>query len=82
MGGHAILDELDGHTLLGVPRFGLSRSSAANKRLFDLTLSVVVLSALAPLLAVIALVLRLDSSGPILFTQWRIGEQGIPFACA
>jgi exopolysaccharide biosynthesis polyprenyl glycosylphosphotransferase len=34
-----------------------------------------------PLLALIALAIRLDSPGPIIYTQTRIGKNGKPFAC-
>lgn len=44
------------------------------KRLFDLGVSVTAIVLLAPLLAMIALVIRLDSPGPILFRQARMGR--------
>ena len=34
---------------------------------------------LAPLLAVIAIAIKLDSRGPVLFTQQRVGLRGRPF---
>lgn len=43
------------------------------KRLFDLAVSGVAVLALSPLLALIALLVKLDSPGPILFKQVRIG---------
>jgi exopolysaccharide biosynthesis polyprenyl glycosylphosphotransferase len=46
------------------------------KRLFDLILGVVLLILLSPLLALIALLIRLDSEGPVIFKQQRIGENG------
>jgi lipopolysaccharide/colanic/teichoic acid biosynthesis glycosyltransferase len=49
------------------------------KRLFDLLLSGVALVALAPLLLVIALWIKLDSPGPVFFRQRRVGRQGVPF---
>ncbi|MDZ5650096.1 exopolysaccharide biosynthesis polyprenyl glycosylphosphotransferase [Nitrospirillum sp. BR 11828] len=49
------------------------------KRLLDLVLSLSLLLACLPLLAVIALLIRLDSRGPILFRQQRIGLAGQPF---
>ena len=56
-----------------------SRSTAFLKRSFDVTLSVAGLLALAPLLALIAVLIRLDSPGPALFRQRRAGERGVPF---
>ena len=37
--------------------------------------------AVAPLLAILALLIRLDSRGPILYRATRIGEGGRPFVC-
>ena len=49
------------------------------KRVLDLTVSVLALLALAPLLALIALAVRLTSRGPTLFRQSRLGLLGRPF---
>ena len=46
---------------------------AFNKRLQDLVLGLAALVALAPLMALIALAIRLDSPGPLLFRQRRHG---------
>ena len=52
------------------------------KRIFDISISsfviVFILSWLIPLFGII---IKLQSSGPILFTQSRNGENGIPFKC-
>lgn len=65
----------------GLPMINL-RDPALNdvqrliKRLFDLALSSVLISlALVPM-AIITLLIRLDSGGPILFRQQRVGENG------
>ena len=49
------------------------------KRLFDLTLSIIVLIVLVPLLFVIAFLIRLQLGSPILFRQQRPGLHGKPF---
>jgi len=75
--GSAIeVDDVQGLTLLGLRRFGLSRSSAALKRAFDAIGAALGLVVLAPLWAVIALVIRLDSPGPIIYRQSRVGREG------
>ncbi len=48
-------------------------------RWFDLAAATLGWVSLAPLLALIALIIRLDSPGPALFRQVRIGRQGRPF---
>ena len=49
------------------------------KRAFDLLVSALALVLLAPLLLAIALAIRLDSRGPALFRQQRVGRHGVPF---
>jgi len=49
------------------------------KRVFDLVFSALVLSALAPVLFMIALWVALDSPGPVLFRQIRVGQHGREF---
>jgi lipopolysaccharide/colanic/teichoic acid biosynthesis glycosyltransferase len=51
----------------------------STKRLIDLVCCGVALAGLAPILGVIALLIRLDSAGPILFRQERVGEGGRRF---
>jgi lipopolysaccharide/colanic/teichoic acid biosynthesis glycosyltransferase len=49
------------------------------KRLFDLVGATLALLLLAPLLALLALAVKLDSPGPALFRQERVGRHGKPF---
>jgi lipopolysaccharide/colanic/teichoic acid biosynthesis glycosyltransferase len=49
------------------------------KRLFDLVLAALALAVLAPVLAVVALVIKLDTPGPVFFRQQRVGRAGRPF---
>ena len=49
------------------------------KRLTDLVLSILLLLLLAPLLVFVALIIGLDSPGPAVFRQWRVGLYGKPF---
>lgn len=49
------------------------------KRLFDVTVALVGLVLLAPLFALIALTIKLDSAGPVFFRQPRVGRRGQPF---
>lgn len=49
------------------------------KRVFDATISGLALLLLSPLLALIAIAIKLDTPGPILFRQRRIGRYGEPF---
>ena len=60
------------------PRFSLLQR--AEKRAFDLLVSGSALIALGPFLALIALLIRLDSPGPALFRQTRYGFNFEPFS--
>ncbi|WP_439611705.1 sugar transferase [Reyranella sp.] len=56
-----------------------SRQYLVVRRAIELALTVVFLPLLLPILAVVALVVRFDSPGPVLFVQTRIGRRGQPF---
>jgi exopolysaccharide biosynthesis polyprenyl glycosylphosphotransferase len=79
VGGSVVFDDIGGLVLMGVPRFGLSRSSKALKRVFDLTGASLGIVLAAPLAALFALAIKLDSHGPVLFRQTRVGRDGKPF---
>jgi len=49
------------------------------KRVFDIAASALGLALLAPLLLAVALWVRLDSPGPVLFRQTRVGRHGVLF---
>jgi lipopolysaccharide/colanic/teichoic acid biosynthesis glycosyltransferase len=49
------------------------------KRGFDLAVAGVLTALTAPLMALIALAIRLDSPGPAIYRQERVGENGRPF---
>jgi lipopolysaccharide/colanic/teichoic acid biosynthesis glycosyltransferase len=80
VGSRILFDQVGGVTMLGVPRFGLCRSSRLLKRALDIFGATVGLVLLGPLLAVIALAIKLDSRGPVFFRQVRIGRNGEPFS--
>ncbi|HET9120211.1 MAG TPA: sugar transferase [Solirubrobacterales bacterium] len=79
VGSSVELDDVDGITLLGMRRFGLTRSSESVKRAFDFVGSALGLILLSPFLAAIAIAIKLDSRGPVLFRQPRMGRNGVPF---
>jgi lipopolysaccharide/colanic/teichoic acid biosynthesis glycosyltransferase len=51
----------------------------AAKRVFDFAAASALLLLFSPLLLIIAALVRLDSSGPVLFRQQRVGKGGRPF---
>lgn len=55
------------------------RFSLSLKRIFDVVIAASLLVLLAPFLLVIAVLIHLDSAGPVLFRQTRLGRWGVPF---
>ncbi|WP_238458054.1 sugar transferase [Alkalihalobacterium alkalinitrilicum] len=49
------------------------------KRIFDILISFIGLVALCPLLLIIAIIIKIDSMGPIFFKQVRVGKCGEEF---
>jgi exopolysaccharide biosynthesis polyprenyl glycosylphosphotransferase len=80
VGSSVVVDDVDGMRVLGVARFGLTRSSRIVKRAFDLAAAGAGLLLVSPLIVFIALLVKLDSRGPVFFRQPRIGKDGRRFS--
>jgi exopolysaccharide biosynthesis polyprenyl glycosylphosphotransferase len=76
-----VADNLNGVPLLGVREPPLRDWQRVAKRLMDVVLAGLGLVISAPLLALIALAIKLDSPGPVIFRQTRVGRGGVPFTC-
>jgi exopolysaccharide biosynthesis polyprenyl glycosylphosphotransferase len=79
VGSAVEFDHVGGVTLLGLRRPGLSRSSRVIKRTADVIGSGLLLLMLSPVLAATAIAIRLDSDGPVFFSQLRVGRYGKAF---
>jgi exopolysaccharide biosynthesis polyprenyl glycosylphosphotransferase len=79
VGSSVEFDDVHGLPVLGIRRFGVSRSSCLLKRVFDLLGAGVGLLLFSPLLALIAVAIKVDSPGPVLFRQRRVGRDGEGF---
>ncbi|HSR95305.1 MAG TPA: sugar transferase [Solirubrobacterales bacterium] len=79
LGPSVELDDVEGITVLGVNPAVLPRSSRFLKRVIDLAAALTLLVLTAPLQAAIAAAVKLDSPGPALFLQVRIGRRGQRF---
>jgi sugar transferase (PEP-CTERM system associated) len=78
--GRVDLDSLNPSWLIFSDGFSAGRRiSAAGKRLFDVIVSVTLLILFAPLIALIALLVKLESKGPAFYRQRRVGLYGQPF---
>jgi exopolysaccharide biosynthesis polyprenyl glycosylphosphotransferase len=65
--------------LIGLPPFRLSTSAQLLKRALDVSASLFGLLLLAPFFALIGLLIKLDSRGPVFFRQVRMGRGDRPF---
>jgi exopolysaccharide biosynthesis polyprenyl glycosylphosphotransferase len=79
IGPSAFVDQVEGLPLVGVPPLRLRSGTQAFKRAVDLVGATVALVLLAPVLAAIAIRIRLDSPGPVFYRHERIGRRGAPF---
>jgi exopolysaccharide biosynthesis polyprenyl glycosylphosphotransferase len=73
------LSEIADLPVLEYDTWDVSRSALLIKRAFDVVVSAGALLALAPLFPLVALAIKLDSRGPVLFRQRRAGLDGTPF---
>lgn len=49
------------------------------KRFFDICIAIIFLIILSPILAIVAVLIKIDSKGPVIFKQQRLGVGGMPF---
>ena len=78
--GRVDLDTLNPSWLIFSDGFSSGRAiSSAAKRVFDITVSLLLLLLTAPIIALFALLIRLDSRGPAFFRQARVGLYGEVF---
>ena len=71
-------------TLVGIPLINLTKSNFSDcenniKFVADRIISLFGLILFSPLFLYLALRVRIDSQGPVFFSQWRIGYRGKPF---
>jgi exopolysaccharide biosynthesis polyprenyl glycosylphosphotransferase len=78
--GQLAIECLTPTSLIYSRRFGPSRVERAFSRMLSLVVAITGLVLLAPLLALIAVAVKLDSAGPVLFVHRRVGLHGRPFS--
>lgn len=79
LGSSVVFDDVSGMQLLAMRRLRMSRSSLILKRALDLVVAGAGLLVIAPVLAVIAVAIKLDSRGSVFFRQTRVGRNGERF---
>ncbi len=73
------VDDLNGIPLISIRPPSISGINLALKRVEDLFVASLVLVLALPLMLVMALLIKLDSPGPAVFRQTRVGRGGRPF---
>jgi exopolysaccharide biosynthesis polyprenyl glycosylphosphotransferase len=80
------LDRIDIGEVAGVPLIGLKDASIRGfnyliKRTIDTIIAIIVLVVMAIPMAIISVLVKRDSPGPILYRAERVGKDGEPFMC-
>ena len=75
--------QVDSATLREIPLFEIpvNHSFMRQKRIFDVAICLLSLPVTLPLMATVALAVRLESEGGVIFRQTRLGRWGKPFTC-
>ncbi len=77
--GKLIVESINPGWLIFSQGFQKSTTQKLIKRTVDLIVSLTMLVLLMPLIAIVAIIIILDSKGPVLFSQERIGENRKPY---
>jgi exopolysaccharide biosynthesis polyprenyl glycosylphosphotransferase len=78
---HLDVEDLGGIPMIGVRDISIGRTQMLLKRAMDVSISSIGLILLLPFFALLALLIKLDSNGPVFFTQIRVGKGEHLFAC-
>jgi len=77
--GQARTNQIYGFPLIEITPQLMPPWEEATKRLIDVVVSALVLIAGLPLWLLVAFIIKLDSRGPVLYRQDRVGKDGAPF---
>src|SRR6185437_10960659 len=80
IGPSTAVSSVEGVPVLCLPPRALGTSARMLKRSMDLVISALALVLLSPLILLVALAIKLDSRGPVLFRQPRVGQSGREFS--
>lgn len=77
--GKLIVEQINPAWLIFSQGFQKSRSQRFLKRTIDLILSLTMLILLSPLIVTVAIIIKIDSKGPVIFSQERVGQKHKPY---
>ncbi len=75
------LSRWQGHSTLVISRGPLNTGERVIKRLFDLGVTLALMPVFGPLIAIFAILVKLDSPGPAFFIQERVGRNNRTYRC-
>jgi exopolysaccharide biosynthesis polyprenyl glycosylphosphotransferase len=75
------MEAIEGIPLIGIKQISLNTAQRLVTRFVDISVSLIILLIGSPLWLCVALAVRLNSPGPIIYKQTRIGLNGQPFKC-
>jgi exopolysaccharide biosynthesis polyprenyl glycosylphosphotransferase len=73
---HIKIDQFSGIPMIGLREPAIDGFQRLTKRAFDMVLATFALVVAAPIMAIIAIAIKIDSPGPVIFKQERVGENG------
>jgi len=79
LAGKLIVDQINPAWIIFSQGFYKSRTKRFFKRATDLTAAVTMLILFSPLILVTAILIKIDSEGPVLFSQERVGKNKKPY---
>jgi len=77
--GKILVEKLNPSSIFFSKGFDLSRLKRAIKRTIDLVVSVLLFVLTAPIILISAIIIKLESAGPVFYLQERVGEHSLPF---
>jgi exopolysaccharide biosynthesis polyprenyl glycosylphosphotransferase len=77
--GQARTNQIYGFPLIEITPQLMPPWEESTKRLIDVVVSILILGAGLPLWIIVALLIKLDSPGPVLYRQERVGKDGVSF---
>jgi exopolysaccharide biosynthesis polyprenyl glycosylphosphotransferase len=77
--GQARTNQLYGFPLIDILPHFMPEWERKVKRLMDVTISFIILAAFSPVWLLVALAIKIDSRGPVLYKQQRVGKDGKEF---
>ena len=81
MASEVSIGDLNGLPLMSIRDVALRGWRLTLKRAVDLAFSAIVMVLASPFLLLVALLIKLDSEGPVFYSQERVGLDGLPFPC-